>query len=166
MASPRNDINTPTISSGAANGVPKDLDAMTLYELFDEKDRLEGELKELSDVLKSNNADMNTPLLTPDGFPRSDIDVAQIRTTRARIIRLRNDYKGVMDRVEKGIHEHFARAREQGATVATPAPANASTASATLTNGTPSISTSQPQEDPSAPTFTPPFAKVNSVAPN
>lgn len=36
-----------------------------------------------------------------------------VRTTRARIIRLKNDYKELMVRIEKGLHEHHARLQEQ-----------------------------------------------------
>lgn len=50
---------------------------------------------------------MNTPLVTPDGFPRDDIDVAMIRTTRSRILRLQNDIKALMKRIETGLHEYF-----------------------------------------------------------
>ncbi|KAK9370310.1 hypothetical protein V1509DRAFT_617394 [Lipomyces kononenkoae] len=57
---------------------------------------------------------MNTPLITPDGFPRSDIDVAQVRITRARIIRLKNDLKAVMSRIETALYEHHARLKERG----------------------------------------------------
>lgn len=102
---------------------------------------------------------MNTSLTTFDGYPRDDIDVAQsllpkfmlakspvyqsvVRTTRARIIRLRNDYKRLMSRIEDGLHNHHAQAR--------------------------SLSTSQPASAPHAPTTSAssleaPFAKVNSV---
>jgi 26S proteasome non-ATPase regulatory subunit 9 len=41
------------------------------------------------------HANMETPLLTLDGFPRSDIDVAAIRICRAKIIKLQNDYKWI-----------------------------------------------------------------------
>lgn len=51
---------------------------------------------------------MSTPLTTFDGFPRADVDVVQIRVTRARIIPLRNDYKALMAEIEKGLHEHHA----------------------------------------------------------
>jgi 26S proteasome regulatory subunit N4 len=74
---------------------------------------------------------MDTRLTTIDGFPRSDIDVATsklalvygvdhltglVRTTRARIIHLRNDYKSLMAKVELAIHEQFAALEAQGAT--------------------------------------------------
>ncbi|KAG7133303.1 GTP-binding nuclear protein GSP1/Ran like [Verticillium longisporum] len=52
---------------------------------------------------------MTTPLTTRDGFPRADIDVAQVRTTRARIIHLRNDYKDLMAVVTRHLDEYFAR---------------------------------------------------------
>ena len=37
-----------------------------------------------------------------------------VRTTRARIIRLRNDYKGIMSRIEKGLHAHHANIQSAG----------------------------------------------------
>jgi len=92
---------------------------------------------------------MNTRLLTPDGFPRADLDVAQIRTTRARIIYLKNDHKALMAVIEKHIHEHFARLAESGGKEEELA-----------MNGGPSNSHTQhsvPQE------LSPSFARVNSV---
>jgi 26S proteasome non-ATPase regulatory subunit 9 len=55
---------------------------------------------------------MNTPLVSPDGFPRDDIDVALIRTTRSRINRLQNDIKSLMQRIETGLHEYFRQQAE------------------------------------------------------
>ncbi|KAF2751543.1 hypothetical protein M011DRAFT_464265 [Sporormia fimetaria CBS 119925] len=106
------DIHAPTVSSGPtstgfSNGVSKD--QLSLQELIAEKERVEAELKALGQVLDSHGVKMTTSLTTFDGFPRSDIDVAQIRTTRARIIRLKNDYKDLMSRIETGLHEHHAR---------------------------------------------------------
>jgi 26S proteasome non-ATPase regulatory subunit 9 len=95
---------------------------------------------------------MSTSLTTFDGFPRDDIDVAQIRTIRAQIIRLRYDHKEVMGSIEKGIHTHFAglqRASDE-APVAT---------TANISTSQPS-GTSTPASGVSAST---PFAKVNSV---
>ncbi|KAI9824693.1 MAG: GTP-binding nuclear protein gsp1/Ran [Phylliscum demangeonii] len=51
---------------------------------------------------------METPLLTPDGFPRDDLDIVQIRTTRAQVIRLRNDYKAISARIEEGLHTYHS----------------------------------------------------------
>ena len=96
---------------------------------------------------------MTTPLLTPDGFPRADLDVAQIRTTRAQIIRLKNDYKGIMAKLEVAVHEAFAA----GKTIDAAAPANLRAA----TNGS-EVATGASRSS----AIEPPFAKVNTVAPN
>lgn len=113
------DIHTPsthptpsTSSNTDTNGAPT---TTPLQQLILQKDALESELKALGSVLDSHNVGMHTPLLTPDGFPRADIDVPQIRSTRARIVRLRNDLKGLMARIEEGLHEHFAAAKADGA---------------------------------------------------
>lgn len=44
---------------------------------------------------------MSTALIDPEGFPRSDIDVASIRTARSQINRLRNDLKEVIGNMSK-----------------------------------------------------------------
>ncbi|KAF2273399.1 26S proteasome non-ATPase regulatory subunit 9 [Westerdykella ornata] len=141
------DIHAPTVysgptSGGYSNGISKD--QLSLRELMAEKDRVEAELKALGKVLDSHGVNMTTSLTTFDGFPRSDIDVAQIRTTRARIIRLKNDYKDLMSRIEVGLHEHHARLQAAEAQ-------NTATAIPTSTSST------------SAASLEPPFAKVNSV---
>lgn len=68
-----------------------------------------------------------------------------MRTTRARIIRLKNDYNDLMSRIEKGLHEHHARLAAAQAN-------DAATAR-------------QPLEAAVAPAggLEAPFAKVNSV---
>lgn len=75
-----------------------------------------------------------------------------VRTTRARIIYLRNDYKDLMNVIEKYIHEHFARQAEVG------------TPDEPITNATPSdIATAFPSVPASSLPLGPTFAKVNSV---
>lgn len=74
------DLHAPTVSSGPvssgySNGLPKD--QLSLQELMADKERVEAELKALGQVLDSHGVNMNTGLTTFDGFPRSDIDVAQ-----------------------------------------------------------------------------------------
>jgi 26S proteasome non-ATPase regulatory subunit 9 len=115
---------------------------------------------------------MNTGLTTFDGYPRDDIDIAQstsnrvlhhnptdpyvVRTTRARIIPLRNDYKALMAKIEAGLHAHW----ESGGAATKDGAAQPSTAS----TGFSSTISSRPRpeaEDSVLPDA--PFAKVNSV---
>lgn len=108
MGVPTMDIHTPTTSIKNSSGA---LDmAPSLQELMKVKKNIESELTELLDVLDSHKVDMNTPLVTADGFPRSDIDVAQVRITRSRIIRLRNDLKQNLNEIEKELHLHYQSA--------------------------------------------------------
>jgi len=145
-------LHAPTVPSGPTstpltNGTNNGL---SLAQLQAKKDNIEAEIRALSSVRDSHGVDMNTRLITPDGFPRADLDVAQIRTTRARIIYLRNDYKALMSVIEKHIHEHFARLAEEGST------------EEPTTNGVHSSSDILPSRSvPQA--LGPPFAKVNSV---
>ncbi|KAK3705068.1 putative 26S proteasome regulatory subunit [Vermiconidia calcicola] len=144
------DLHAPTVASGptsraTANGTSKRL---PLQELISQKENLEAELSSLSSVLDSHGVNMNTSLTTFDGFPRADIDVAQIRTTRSRIIRLKNDHKALMDQLDLTIQEHFAAGK--GVEASTPASETQA--------GSRNISSNSAIE--------PPFARVNTVAPN
>lgn len=98
---------------------------------------------------------MNTGLTTFDGFPRADIDVAQIRTTRARIVRLKNDHKALMAKLEEAVHEHFA-AGKSAELLPTPATTNANTTAS-------ASSSAQVPAAAQASAIEPPFAKVNTV---
>lgn len=143
-------LHAPTVPSGpttqpVTNGVAH----LSFPELQRKKDNVEAELKALGSVLDSHGVDMNTNLLTHDGFPRADIDVAQIRTTRSRIIHLRNDYKDLMNVIEKRLHEHFANLADDDDPVAMTEAASSSM----LADHVPE-------------TLDQPFAKVNSVVEN
>lgn len=100
---------------------------------------------------------MQTPLLTPDGYPRADIDVAQIRTTRARIVRLKNDYKWLMEKIEKGLEDHHADLANA------PSVEDASNGAASSTERT-GTGFGAAEASGTAPTIEAPFAKVNSIA--
>ncbi|KAI3397879.1 hypothetical protein diail_10280 [Diaporthe ilicicola] len=148
-----NNLHAPTVPSGpttarAANGNSAHL---SFAELQRSKDNVEAELRALSSVLDSHGVDMHTSLLTPDGFPRADIDVAQIRTARARIIHLRNDYKDLMAKIEKHIHEHFASLVENATDAEVP--------TAVADPPEPALRDYIPEQ------LGDPFAKINTVAP-
>lgn len=80
----------------------------TLDTLLAHRSEIEAQMDIHEATLKrNNNIDMPTPLVTVDGFPRSDIDVAAVRVARAAIVRLRNDYKRVDREIEGAVHEAF-----------------------------------------------------------
>ncbi|KAI1609442.1 26S proteasome non-ATPase regulatory subunit 9 [Exophiala viscosa] len=140
------------VPSGPTSIQPgQSFEGLTLHQLINRKDDLEEELKALGSVLDSHGVNMQTGLTTFDGFPRSDIDVAQVRVTRARIITLRNDWKNLMDRIEKGLHEHHAKNQASEALKASTSQSQSVSMPATVRTA------------PSVPET--PFAKVNSVEP-
>lgn len=79
-----------------------------LNQLANLKQEIELKLSYMFDRLKNElHADMNTKLVTEDGFPRNDINVVQIRLVRVRIIRLRNDLKTVIGLLQSKISKRF-----------------------------------------------------------
>jgi 26S proteasome non-ATPase regulatory subunit 9 len=149
-------IHAPTVASGPTSGAtPRDYSKLAMPELMQEKERIEAELSALSSVLSSHGVNMNTSLTTFDGFPRDDIDIAQVRTTRVRIIHLRNDHKDVMKYLEKGLHAHFAQLQAQAASA---------TVNGTTVPSVPSLSAAD-NGISDATAHRTPFARVNSVEP-
>ncbi|KAK5948429.1 putative 26S proteasome regulatory subunit [Knufia fluminis] len=136
-----------------------DYSTLTLPQLITRKDNLEAELKALGSVLDSHGVTMNTTLTTFDGYPRADIDVAQIRVTRSRIIYLRNDWKGLMGRIERGLVEHHEGMKISGQDRDGKSEEEEGDVSTTSESGEVQTSSSPP----SAPEA--PFAKVNTVEP-
>ncbi|RKF62038.1 26S proteasome non-ATPase regulatory subunit 9 [Erysiphe neolycopersici] len=104
-------LHTVNVPSGPKSGLNYQTgiktEDLTFAQLQAKKDNLESEIRALGSVLDSHNVDMKTPLLTTDGFPRADLDVSLIRTTRARINCLLNDLKELMVIIEQRIHAHF-----------------------------------------------------------
>ncbi|KAF3769083.1 hypothetical protein M406DRAFT_321142 [Cryphonectria parasitica EP155] len=149
-----NNIHAPTVPSGPTtagaptNGAPANL---TIAELQRKKANMEMELSALSSVLDSHGVDMHTSLVTADGFPRSDIDVAQIRTTRARVIHLRNDYKDLMGKIEQAVYAGFAEGEEEEDTQEEEAQTAAGARNPAPRDAAPDLNDE-------------PFAKVNTVA--
>ncbi|KAL2752271.1 hypothetical protein ACRALDRAFT_1063536 [Sodiomyces alcalophilus JCM 7366] len=80
---------------------------LTLAQLQQQKEVMEAKLGTLSELLDLHGVDMSTPLTTRDGFPRTDIDVAEVRITRSQVTHLRNDYKTLMRIFEERLHERL-----------------------------------------------------------
>jgi 26S proteasome regulatory subunit N4 len=76
--------------------------------LVSRKGAIEAELSAHISVLEANSCTMHTPLVDGEGFPRDDIDIYAVRTARVRVIELRNDLKGAMDEIAKGLQVVYA----------------------------------------------------------
>lgn len=131
--------------------------------LIERRDAMQTELDALAGVLESHGVTMDTALVTEDGFPRADIDVAQIRMVRTQIIRLKNDYRALMGQIEQGLGAYFQSANGEAVN-------GGSTADKTSTSTNP---TDKPttNESTNESTFEstnelPPFARIQSVEDN
>ncbi|XP_071958063.1 26S proteasome non-ATPase regulatory subunit 9-like [Antedon mediterranea] len=84
--------------------------------LIVEKEEIEKEIKEFSEVLKSQkDVGMKSPLVDEEGYPRNDIDVYTVRTARQQIICLQNDHKAKMKDIENALHALHSAQRDQPA---------------------------------------------------
>lgn len=82
----RNYLETPLKSSEMV-GINMDGPARDrVMKLIQDKDRIEGEIREQTAILETNNVGMDDPLVDAEGFPRNDIDVYKVRHARHRII--------------------------------------------------------------------------------
>ncbi|XP_072921674.1 26S proteasome non-ATPase regulatory subunit 9 [Hemitrygon akajei] len=85
-----------------------------VLQLVKKKDAIEAQIKAYYDILEGqSHAGMDEPLVDVEGYPRSDIDVYQVRTARHNIICLQNDHKALMKQIEEGLHQLHARDREK-----------------------------------------------------
>lgn len=57
-----------------------------VLKLMEQKEKIEREIKEQSDILAANNVGFSEPLVDREGYPRNDIDVYKVRHARHRII--------------------------------------------------------------------------------
>ncbi|CAD7936351.1 unnamed protein product [Amoebophrya sp. A25] len=75
-----------------------------LQKLMREKDRLENNISALTDFLSGGNMPgLSGNILDEDGFPRSDIDLYQVRDARNKIACYQNDHKAIMKKIEEGL---------------------------------------------------------------
>ncbi|KAI8060470.1 hypothetical protein BC940DRAFT_311868 [Gongronella butleri] len=134
--------------------------------LMNQQDQLMRQLQGMETELQTHGVGMDEPLLDREGYPRSDIDVAAVRTLRHRIICLRNDHKQVMQEIEAVLHHihqqaQSASSRAQQQPLASTSASNDTTTTTTTTSSTPS----EPMDTEDAPLQVP-FAKVNAVSPD
>ncbi|XP_065150409.1 26S proteasome non-ATPase regulatory subunit 9 [Paramisgurnus dabryanus] len=79
--------------------------------LMERKDEIEEQIKAYYDMLHDAGVDMHTPLVDAEDFPRADVDLNVVLTSRHNISCLQNDHKAVMMEIEKALHALHAKAR-------------------------------------------------------
>ncbi|KAK3856888.1 hypothetical protein Pcinc_019148 [Petrolisthes cinctipes] len=106
--------------------------------MVEEKEKLEQTLKELWEILKTNNVGMTEAVVDTEGYPRSDIDVYQVRHARHQIKCLQNDHTALLRRIDEGLSVVMGPSGQENSDP----------------NGT---------ENPTPPTTLEPFARVGAV---
>ncbi|KAF9897489.1 26S proteasome non-ATPase regulatory subunit 9, partial [Lobosporangium transversale] len=127
-------------------------------ELIKQKDDIEAEIRKAQEELQSQKVGMNEKLVDNNGFPRSDIDLVLVTTARSNIVRLKNDHKAIMDKIEEALHAVHAEAlaeKQRSSNMANTQ--SASTSVADKRTGT--------KQDSNEESLIP-FARVNAVAPD
>ncbi|KAJ3648655.1 hypothetical protein Zmor_020443 [Zophobas morio] len=79
-----------------------------VLQLMKQKDKIEDEIKQLTQILTLNGVGMTDPLVDADDFPINSIDVYQVRHARHRIICLQNDHKAIMKKIENGLQGYYS----------------------------------------------------------
>ena len=83
------------------------LEDLNLNEITELKQLVESELIKFSQILQSQDIDMDTQLVTEDGYPRGDIDILQIRLIRRNINMLKNDLRNIIEQSFQLLNTHF-----------------------------------------------------------
>uniref|UniRef100_A0A3Q3XH23 26S proteasome non-ATPase regulatory subunit 9 n=1 Tax=Mola mola TaxID=94237 RepID=A0A3Q3XH23_MOLML len=88
--------------------------------LIKKKDDIEEQIRAYFDVLGDQGVGVEDPLVDEEGYPRSDVNLYQIRTARHSISCLQNDHKEIMVEIEQALHKLHAQEkakREQDGTL-------------------------------------------------
>lgn len=112
------------VASTENNGIPNalvsrvdDLPHLGFSEVSQLKKDIEHELERQFDLLSLNNVDLNTPLITAEGFPRDDLDLVTIRLIKRNVNVLRNDLRRVIERLEYLLPLEFESLQRQNSAV-------------------------------------------------
>ncbi|XP_022229863.2 26S proteasome non-ATPase regulatory subunit 9 [Drosophila obscura] len=80
-----------------------------LERLMAAKTQLEAQISRNGQILAANdNVGMTGPLIDPEGFPRNDIDIYQVRQARQTIICLQNDHKELMNQIQNLLNQYHS----------------------------------------------------------
>eukprot|EP00894_Picocystis_sp_ML_P000547 jgi/Pico_ML_1/51064/g2165.t1 len=81
--------------------------------LVKRRDEVEEEMQEILGRLNApGGAGTDQPLVDPDGFPRSDLDVIAARNDRHKLARLKSDYDALTDRIQAKLYDLHASEKQ------------------------------------------------------
>ncbi|KAJ1674803.1 26S proteasome non-ATPase regulatory subunit 9, partial [Spiromyces aspiralis] len=106
------------MSSTQEDTLPKEGKMSTLEELMRQKDALEAEILKLEQEIYNHGVGLTGKLVDEEGFPRADIDIPTILTLRHNFNCKRNDYKRLMEDINKaliGMHQEKRQKAQAGA---------------------------------------------------
>ncbi len=83
------------------------IDSFKLSELMVLKTDIETQLEAYFSVLEQQGIGMDSALVTPDGYPRSDVDVLQVTMIRKNVNMLKNDLNHLLQRSHVLLNQHF-----------------------------------------------------------
>ena len=87
-----------------------------LMEKMQQKDKMEKEIMDITEYLESEGQPgLKGGLIDNEGFPRSDIDIVEIRKLRNRLALLQTDHTTVMKLIEKGLENLHETYIQEGA---------------------------------------------------
>ncbi|CAG5923475.1 unnamed protein product [Menidia menidia] len=95
--------------TGESNSGSPDITMDDVKILIKRKDEIEEQIKAYYDVLEDQGVGVEGPLVDAEGYPRSDVNLIQIRTARHNISCLQNDHKAIMTEIEEALHKLHAR---------------------------------------------------------
>lgn len=100
-------------TSEGNNGATMTITANDVKNLIKKKDDIEEQIKAYYDVLDDQGVGEEGSLVDAEGFPRSDVNLYQIRTARHNISCLQNDHKAIMVDIEDALHKLHAREKSK-----------------------------------------------------
>ncbi|KAG0662747.1 putative 26S proteasome regulatory subunit [Maudiozyma exigua] len=100
----------PDITDNEIPSLVEKISILNLNEILSLKNRIESQLSKDILYLESQGIDMNSKLITNDGYPRQDIDdLVRVTLTRRDIIQRRNDLSMVINKSHKLLEEQLQK---------------------------------------------------------
>jgi len=99
---------------GMAEAAPNDVSRPEILRLIKRREDIDEQITALGGILTSNKIGMSEPLVDQEGYPRTDVNVYQVRHARHMIICLQNDFKALTKEIDQKLQRYHAQLKERG----------------------------------------------------